>query len=62
MSGRVPHRLQEIEDLPGLDVEVTRELLDFYAAGLSGSDDDSFAGKLNGEVYPREVVPTPPPG
>ena len=59
MTRRVPHGLQEIEDLLGLDVEVTRELLDFYAAGLSGGDDDSFLRKLNREVYPREVVATP---
>jgi hypothetical protein len=32
MAGRVPHRTQEIEDLPGLDAEVTGELLNLDTA------------------------------
>jgi hypothetical protein len=35
MAGRVPHRTQKIEDLPGLDAEVTGELLNLDAASCS---------------------------
>jgi hypothetical protein len=36
VARRVPGRTQEIEDLPGLDAEVTGELLNFDSAGSGG--------------------------
>jgi hypothetical protein len=36
VAGRVPGRTQEVEDLPGLDAEVTSELLNFDSAGSGG--------------------------
>ena len=36
MAGRMPRRAQEVEDLPGLDAEVTGELLNFDSAGSGG--------------------------
>jgi hypothetical protein len=33
MPGRVPLRAQEIQDVPGLDAEVTGELLNLDTAG-----------------------------
>ena len=35
MAGGVPRRTQEIQDLPGLDAEVTGELLNLDAASCS---------------------------
>lgn len=38
----MPGRLQEIENLAGLDPEVAGELLDFDTAGLGGGYFNSF--------------------
>jgi hypothetical protein len=35
MARGVPHRTQEIQDLPGLDAEVTGELLNLDSASCS---------------------------
>jgi hypothetical protein len=40
MPRGTPVRLQEIQDVAGLDAEVSRQLLNFNATGL-GSDTDS---------------------
>jgi hypothetical protein len=36
MAGRVPRRAQKIQDLPGLDAEVTGELLNLDTASCGG--------------------------
>jgi len=50
MAGSVARRLQEVQDLAGLDVEVAGELLDFDSAGLGGGDISSFLSIQQGII------------